>query len=214
MRILVFGDSITQGFHDVESGGWCNHLVQEVMRREVESDNSYNKSVINLGISGDRTDDLLKRIKPETEARVLKYPTSDYDVAVLAIGVNDSQFEIKSGENSVPVEETIRNIGSILNEIGELVQKVVLVGIAPVWDPRINPMAWKTTHAYSNEQIQRYNESLQELAKQKEMIFIDMSDVYGDKANECLPDGIHPNAEGHQLIFERVKTALETEGIL
>lgn len=214
MRILVFGDSITQGFHDQESGGWCNRLIIEVMKREVESNYEYNKSVINLGISGDRTGDVLKRVKSETEARVLKYAASDYDVLLLAVGVNDSQFVMDTRKNEVSVEEVIQNLKEILKQTKGFVGKVVLLGIAPVFDNRIQPMVWKATHGYANEDIARYNAAIQSFAEENGCLFINMDDVYGEESDTCLPDGIHPNAEGHRRIYEKVKNALEAEGIL
>lgn len=214
MRILVFGDSITQGFFDEEQGGWCNRLVSLVNKREHDADYEYNKSVVNLGVSGDTTEDLLKRVKIETESRLLKYPVDDYDVAIVAIGVNDSQFEMDSHENKIPVEQSIENIANITSILKEYVAKLVFVGLAPVVDERIQPMSWKITHGYSNDDIARYNKAIKQFARENECLFIDMDGVYEGKEAECLPDGIHPNAEGHRMIFERVKEVLETEGIL
>lgn len=213
MRILVFGDSITQGFHDAEAGGWCNRLLRDVMETEVASDYEYNKSIVNLGISGDTTGDVANRVRSETEARVLKYPTSDYDVVVLAIGVNDSQFTMASHEDKIPLETTLNNIEKIYSEIEDLVQSVVIVGIASVVDERIQPMSWKPTHGYSNENIARYNQAIAELAQTKGSLYIDLDNVY-DETEQCLPDGIHPNARGHEQIYQRVKGVLEAEGIL
>lgn len=214
MRILAFGDSITQGFHDEERGGWCNRLITEVMKRELDSEYEYNRSVINLGISGDTSADVLQRVKAEIEARVLKYPVSNYDVLLLAIGVNDSQFTMDTKENKIVVTETEKNIRKTISVAEQFCEKVVIVGIAPVVDDRIQPMAWKPTHGYSNEVISLYNEKLSSIAREGGYVFIDLSDVYEGNVNDCLPDGIHPNAHGHRLIYERVKKALEVENIL
>lgn len=214
MRILVFGDSITQGFHDTEFGGWCNRLSSFVMKKEIESDYDYNKSVVNLGISGDTTADLVTRIKNESEARLLKYKTDTFDVLVLAIGVNDSQFTMSDKELKIPIAASRRNLDYVIDQMKSLFGKVVLVGIAPVFDERIQPMAWKPTHGYSNQIIESYNQMLKDFAIEHGCLFIDMDKVYGGNEKECLPDGIHPNAEGHRLIFEHVKESLEKEGIL
>jgi acyl-CoA thioesterase-1 len=208
MRIVIFGDSISQGFHDTEMGGWANRLFTELMRREVESGHTYNISGVNLGISGDTTEDVLNRIRTESEARLCKYPTDTFDVLLLAIGVNDSQFAMDTGEHKIQVEETVKNIENIISETADLYGRVVLVGIAPVFDERIQPMAWKPTHGYSNAAIVTYNEAIRAFAEKHNLLFIDMDGVYDDPG-ACLPDGIHPNAAGHQMMFERIKTELE-----
>jgi lysophospholipase L1-like esterase len=114
-------------------------------KREVESNFEYNKVAVNLGISGGTTADVLSRIKAETEARVLNYPGDD-DVVVSSVGVNDFQYEIESGTNKVSINKSKENILTIHNEISGLVGRIVVVGLAPVFDERIQPMAWKPTH--------------------------------------------------------------------
>lgn len=214
MRILVFGDSITQGFQDTERGGWCNRLAVEVMRRENESDYEYNRSVFNLGISGNTSDDVLMRVHNETLSRLSDLSTSTSDVVVLAIGVNDSQFLMDSGESQISVEKTLFNFSQIISKISDSINTFVIVGIAPVCDGRVQPMAWKTTHGYGNKVIADYNQSLRAFASKNNHIFIDMDHVFEGDAEQCLPDGIHPNAQGHELMFQRIKSAFEKEGIL
>ena len=214
MRVLVFGDSITQGFRDEVAGGWCNRLVSEVMRRDSVSDSDYNREVFNLGISGDTTADLLKRIEFEIEARILKYKTSTYDVAVLAIGVNDTQYDMKTFLPKMDLEETKQNLNKIVAILRKHNVKVVFLGSAPVYEPRIQPMAWKQTHGYSNALIKERNNLVKELADLGGDLFIDLSGVYRNQEVDVLPDGIHPNAKGHEYIYETVLTALESQSIL
>jgi len=62
MSILVFGDSITWGTADFEHGGWVTRLFIE-LGRDFEID------VYNLGVSGDKTPDLLERFESESKSR-------------------------------------------------------------------------------------------------------------------------------------------------
>ncbi len=214
MRILVFGDSITQGFCDMSGGGWCNRLIKECFEREVVSDYQYNRTIFNLGVSGDNTSDLLKRVRAESEARILKYPPEDFDVAILAIGVNDSQYEMGTGQNRVSVAEMNKNLESIYQSISDLFKKIIIVGIAPVFDKRVQPMTWKTTHGYSNKEISRYNAVLQKFAIAHGQLFFNIQDVYQGKESVCLPDGIHPNELGHEYMYLKIKSMLEENKIL
>lgn len=214
MRILVFGDSITQGFNDEVSGGWCNRLVVEVMRQEVSSKGEYDRSVVNLGISGDTTTDLLKRIKSETEARISKYETSTHDVVILMIGVNDTQYDMDTLQVKMDLDETKQNLLEILAILKEFNVKTVFVGAAPVYEPRIQPMTWKPTHGYSNTLISERNTLIKRVAEENSCSFVDMSGVYERQEAEVLPDGIHPNAQGHEYIYKQVARALKGENIL
>ena len=65
--ICIFGDSISWGAWDLEAGGWVNRL-------KLYFDNQPDPQirVYNLGISGDRVGDVLKRFHPKpngSEAR-------------------------------------------------------------------------------------------------------------------------------------------------
>lgn len=214
MRILVFGDSIAQGFHDEVAGGWCNRLVTEVIKRGVESGYEDERSVVNLGISGDTTFDLLKRVKTEAESRILKYPTGSYDVALVAIGVNDTQYDMETLVPKFSLKETQTNLEKVIEELQALNMKIVFVGLSSVYESRIQPMSWKPTHGYSNQIIAERNTLIQVLATQNNSTFIDMSEVFESKEETVLPDGIHPNAKGHQMMFERIKAELEKLTIL
>lgn len=214
MRILVFGDSITQGFHDELEGGWCNRLIAYAMRQEVESSGEYDKSVINLGISGDTSVDLLKRVKTETEARVLKYPTASFDVALIAIGVNDTQYDMDTEIPKLSISETIENLNGVIAICEQLNLKIVFVGPAPVFESRIQPMAWKVTHGYSNALIKERAQAISDLASQKQCDYIDMEAVYEGSEEIVLPDGIHPNSDGHEMIYNHLLSHLQKLEIL
>jgi len=85
-KICVFGDSITWGAGDREKGGWAARLKNYFGRIS-----DFNVKITNLGISGDNTDDLLKRFKTEAVAR-------EPNIIIFAIGTNDSQY-IDSKDN-------------------------------------------------------------------------------------------------------------------
>lgn len=68
-RVSIWGDSITWGETDPDSGGWVARL-----RKFFDADEEHEISVYNLGVHGDTTADLIKRFKmpsvaPEIDAR-------------------------------------------------------------------------------------------------------------------------------------------------
>jgi lysophospholipase L1-like esterase len=83
MRILFFGDSITQGFWSVD-GGWVEKIRKHYDGISMQDlDHNIQPEIFNLGISGDTTRNLLRRIEGEILARKWKH---DPLIVVIAIG--------------------------------------------------------------------------------------------------------------------------------
>ena len=76
-NILVFGDSITYGAWD-KDGGWVQRL------RKFLDENYEDFFVCNLGVSGNNSDDLLKRFEFETEQRIKEEKKT---IFIFAIGI-------------------------------------------------------------------------------------------------------------------------------
>jgi lysophospholipase L1-like esterase len=60
--LCIFGDSIVVGSDDTEGGGWVARMRLDFNRRG-------KVAVYNLGVDGDRTEQLLRRIAGEAAAR-------------------------------------------------------------------------------------------------------------------------------------------------
>lgn len=58
---------------------------------------------------------------------------------------------------------------------------------------------------YSNDNIQKYDKIIQKVVQEKKVFYCPMYDLL---KNKDLPDGVHPNSEGHKKIFLRVKNFL------
>lgn len=210
MNILIFGDSITQGFHDTKMGGWVNRLAIHLMDKEVEGDQYGDYSVFNLGIFGDNSADLIKRLPTELATRMDK----DGGLVIIAIGTNDSYFSVETRESKISLDEFEKNLRSCVDLAKEKSAKVCLVSPIPVIDKMLQPIPWKTTHCYSNERLDEYKEIVKKVATKTGCLLIETQDVFNPNPEDYLPDGVHPNAEGHRLVFERVLKELEKEGII
>jgi len=68
-HILVFGTSTTYGAWDSE-GGWVARLRKFLDEKTISSNYKSEGLIYNLGVSGDKTEDVLKRFEPETKARL------------------------------------------------------------------------------------------------------------------------------------------------
>ena len=198
MRVLVFGDSITQGLWDI-NGGWVSRINRLYTEQTITTKNFELPVFINLGIAGDNSQDLLKRIDNEIIAR----SRNDELAIVIAIGFNDSR--VKSGVNFSSPEEYINNLAEISTIVRKYTDKILFVGLTPCIESRTNPVAWGPT-SYNNNRIRIFNNALQGYCNLNKIAFVDVFDVLTEalEKSDILPDGVHPNDNGHQTIAEIV----------
>ncbi len=199
MSILVFGDSITWGTADFEHGGWVTRLFIE-LGRDFEID------VYNLGVSGDKTPDLLERFESETKARVEE---GEEVILIFAIGINDSYFIHSKNTLMTPLEEFKVNIQELIDRAQKISSKIIFVGLTPVDEPKTTPIPWNTDKSYTNENIKKYNEIIKSICQEKSIYFIEIFEKWiNQDYKNLLEDGLHPNSAGHKKIFETVKDFL------
>ena len=206
MRILAFGDSITQGFFD-KDGGWVNRLREYFDSIKIQNNDLSQPTVFNMGISGDFTSSVLSRAENETKAR--KWPGEDF-IFILAIGTNDTLYRGDEYE-STPKQyrEELNKIYQILKKYS---QKFLLVGLFPVVDRLVQPLpVSETGKCYSTERMKSFDETLRNFCKDNSLPYVDIWQKFEEHPDleELLFDGVHPNDKGHKLIFETIRPELE-----
>jgi lysophospholipase L1-like esterase len=206
MRVLVFGDSIAQGFWDTE-GGWVERLRKHYDSLALK-DLRYNQQpeVFNLGISGDTTLNLLARIESETKARM--WPNDPLFV-VVAIGTNDDLFQ--SSKQMVSPEEFRDNIKQIVKILRPITQGIMFIGNPGCDETRTTPVPWGDFN-YTNKELQRSEQTVEQIAHESSLPFVPVFQPFKaklDQGADLLKDGLHPNNAGHELIFELVQPELD-----
>ncbi len=203
MRILVFGDSIAQGFWGID-GGWVERIRRQYDSLSVQDFTRMRPEVFNLGISGDTTRNLLARIESETKVR----KGSDPLIVVVAIGTNDDLFE--SDRQWVNPEEFHANLETIITTLEPLTDAIVFVGNPACDETKTTPVSWGSYY-YTNREMQRSEQTMAEVAASHSLAFVPVFEAFKaqlDTANDLLADGLHPNDAGHQFIAERVLPVL------
>ena len=210
MTILFFGDSITWGAWD-EEGGWVARIKKHVDAKTIASSFDYYQDIYNLGISGDKTDDILERFEGETKSRIDEEQES---AIVFAIGVNDSQHIDNQGHR-VPINQFENNLKSLIEKARKFSNKIVFVGLFPVDDSKLDPTPWDDNKCYKNEYVEKYNEIIKKGCNSCQVDFIDLYGKFIDKHyKDLLLDGLHPNTEGHKQIAEVVLEVLQGKNIV
>lgn len=185
MTIAIWGDSITFGKGDPEGLGWVGRLT-----------NAYPAGsevrVHNLGVRGDTTVDLLKRL-PEEAARIKP------DMAILAIGINDTRYKESPEAPEVGIEIFKANIVTLIEEIQKVTPRIFIIGLTKVDDAR---PASDSGSRYTNALIDTYDQALMDIAREERVGYMHIYNSL-DPATE-LADGLHPNAAGYQKLFEEL----------
>lgn len=210
MRVLVFGDSITQGYWDTD-GGWVDRIRKHFDTIQfADLQNNDEPTIFNLGISADNSYDVLQRIEAETLARTRH---GNLPVLIIQIGVNDSSTDNQPIDKSVHVsiEDYESNLREIIKKVQPISSKIIFVGLSACDEARTTPVSWGDYH-YTNEPIRQYESVMSSVAEEHNIPFIPIFDEFKksiDEGKDFLPDGLHSNNEGHQFIVDIVRPKLE-----
>ena len=154
-------------------------ILEEKLKKE-----GYDVVVINAGLSGETSAGGLERIN-----WILKQPI---DVFILELGGND-------GLRGLPLDQTRKNLQSIIDHVKTKYPDTKVVVAGMMVPPNMG-------ERYGNEFVKLYPE----LAFKNNATLIPflLAGVGGDPTLN-MPDGIHPNAEGHKILAENVLEAVK-----
>lgn len=189
MDIIAFGDSIT--FAPGYGGGWLGRI-----KAKHESSGYY---VYNLGIDGDDTNDILNRLESEFRERV---DEGENYLLLIAIGINDSRVD-ETNTITTPLDKFKKNIQKIIDVSNKLSKNLVFVGLTPVDDKLSSPF-------YVNERVKEYDDALKQICNENKTFFIDIFSKLSElEFSKLLEDGLHPNSDGYDKMFEIISGFLK-----
>ena len=200
LRILALGDSLIYGFGDPEGGGWVERLRRRWMSPEHQGHVLYN-----LGVRGDKVEQVSHRLEHEFRHRgELRHRVPDG--IILSVGVNDSaRLSRANGRNFTDFEDFQANLHTLLDRAQQLSQ-VFFVGMTPV-----NPaqMPFSGCLYYNHEDQHRYKEATRLSCLERRIPYLDIFDLWLARGQEWwLPrissDGLHPNSAGYAALLEDV----------
>lgn len=203
MQILVLGDGIAYGAWD-NKGGWVQRLRKFLNENTLDKDTDFSCLVYNLGISGDTTEALLDRFEFEIEER---FEGKEDAILIFEIGLNDSALvkKRKKTKNQVSRKNFEINIKKIIELCDKYRAKVIFLGLTPVDETKTRPIPWDTDKTYTNESVQEYNDMIKTICKESKVYFVDIFDrMMATDYKKLLEDGLHPNSEGHRVIYQAV----------
>ena len=209
--MLFFGDSITYGAWDLE-GGWVQRLRKLLDEKQIKNTEEYYYMVYNLGIDGGDSTKLLEHFEDETRRRL--WPGEE-TIIIFSTGANDALIEIDKGKNRTSINIFKKNIEKLIEKADKFTKKVIFVGTVPHEESKTNPVSWDENISYKNKDLKKYNETIKDVCSKKKVSFIDVFNKLNNKDFiKTLDDGVHPNSEGHKIMFEIIKDYLIKNKIL
>lgn len=177
--ILCLGDSLTEGYGVPEESNWPA-LMQEHLKKSVGP----AVKVVNSGISGATSASGPSRLKWHLKGK------DKPDIMVLALGANDGL----RGQDVGAMKKNLANTIKMAQDAGI---KTVLAGM-------------KIPPNYGKDYAANFEKTFEELAREFNIPLIPFL-LDGVAANKDLnlPDGIHPNPKGYEIVVQNVLKVVE-----
>jgi len=174
--IVCFGDSLTAGYGTDPGQAYPDDL------QKILDDSNYPYRVINEGVSGNTTKDGVDRL-----AHIIALHPQ---LVVVEFGGND-------GLRGLPIEQTKKNMSTIVDELQASGAKVALAGITLPPD-------------YGPDYIAKFNAMYPALAKQYKIPYLPflLKDVYG-VPGDMQDDATHATAQGNKQVAANVAGLIE-----
>jgi lysophospholipase L1-like esterase len=179
-KAAFLGDSITEQ-------GWnhTNGYVRLALKGLAAND--INIEAVPAGISGHKSNDMLKRLDHDV---LSKKP----DWLLLSCGVND----VWHGAKGVPLDQYKENIRQIVDQAQAAGIKVMILTATVIGEELDNE---------NNKKLAFYNDFLRKLARSKKCRLADLNRMFQDeiersksKEKVLTKDGVHMNAAGDQVM--------------
>jgi lysophospholipase L1-like esterase len=182
-KIAFLGDSITQA--GAGTGGYIQLVIAGLQAVGVQA------TSIPAGISGHKSNDMLKRLEKDVLAKKPEWMT-------LSCGVND----VWHGERGVPLPDYKTNITSIVDQCQKAGIKVMILTSTMIGEDQPNA---------NNQKLMAYNDFLRSLAAEKKCLLADLNKEMQDelaeiaktdtrKGNKLTGDGVHMNPAGNRMM--------------
>lgn len=166
VNVIAFGDSLTSGYGVPEKDCYVRLLEQR-----------FDIRILNAGVTGDTSADALSRLQTAVLDRNPR-------IVIVLLGGNDLL-------ERQPLENTVRNLETMITRIHEKGAAVVLVGVGSFLGGNLPAEVKKLARKYKTACVPNVLKGLL------------------DNVNYMLPDRIHPNSAGHRIMAQRIGDEME-----
>jgi lysophospholipase L1-like esterase len=216
VRIVAFGDSTTAPRGKLT-------VYADILRRELRT-RTPAIEIINAGIGGNTTEAARQRFQADVLDR-------NPDLTIIQFGINDSAVDVwKNPPATGPRVSLTRyraNLQHLIDRLKAQGSAVVLMTPNPLhWTPALKKLYGRPP--YDTEDPDGFNvtlrpcsEAVRQLARTNRLPLVDVYAAFQEYARDAdrslhdlLLDGMHPNAQGHRLVAQRLLEALDKHHLL
>ncbi len=189
-QIVAIGDSITQGANNREHTGYLDDidavLAQQYPKLKLPK-------VINVGISGQKAEDLVVRFQKDVVAKKPQWVT-------ISIGINDVWHRLKDPADPKVLAKYTENVGKMVDMAQGAGAKVILLSPTVIQEDAA---------AEGNKRLAAYIEAEKTIAAEKKCQFVNLHQMFLDalakkpadvKGNWLTGDGVHMKPMGDALM--------------
>ncbi|WP_078409707.1 SGNH/GDSL hydrolase family protein [Priestia abyssalis] len=201
LNIVAIGDSLTEGVGDSsKQGGYVPYVVKFISEHKAVDD----VRVSNLGKRGNRTDQLLERLKQEEVVAKV----SRADIVFMTIGGNDMMKVVRDFFYNISLKTFEKEqskyearLSRVLERIREINPggHIYLIGF---YNPFLHSL--KSVNEI-NIIVKQWNEASEKVAgRYKDVTYVNVEDVFEVQESLLAKDQFHPNKKGYELIAQRI----------
>ena len=190
MKILFQGDSVTDCGRDKSDphdmgDGYCRYASAMIQDSFPDTEIEF----LNLGISGNRTENLVKRLDSD-------FCEVKPDIVSVMIGINDVWHRVAIGRETTD-QAFEDNLRTVLNALRHKTDAKILL---------IQPFLLFGGEAFGlREELDRKQAIVRRLSEELADAYLPMDELFHAKTDDLTvysEDGIHPNADGALFIGE------------
>jgi acyl-CoA thioesterase-1 len=200
-RIVCLGDSITQFGEGPGGYVWLVRHYLGALYPGME--------VLNAGISGHKSNDMLERLQRDV---IDKKP----DLVTISCGVNDvwhgfqDNHPLGDGPGGIPLDVYKKNMSEIVTRIKASGARVVILA---------STLIYENLNSAENKKAEAYNAALRDIARREHAVYVDYQGVFrklvtdyrdktGGRDNLLTVDGVHMNGSGNEVMAHTLLTGL------
>ncbi|MDM5315452.1 GDSL-type esterase/lipase family protein [Fictibacillus sp. b24] len=195
IKIVALGDSLTYGVGDPSKTGYIG-----IVKRNIQKQTGRNVIVNNFGISGQRSDQLLKQLENGVVLKALKQA----DHVFVFIGTNDFRHAAGWNFRQLPQQPLLLGKEKLRNNLSKTLTVVrENNSFAPVYVLGLyNPYFGKAYDPTASDSIQSWNEAIIEVSNESTLTkYISTYELYENVEKDMyFSDSLHPNRRGYNKL--------------
>ncbi|MEM9723256.1 MAG: exo-alpha-sialidase [Bacteroidota bacterium] len=203
MRVVLFGDSMTEGWGVDSTRSFGSLLETELKQTGIPV------AVLNAGKGPDRSDMAIARMQQDV---IVKQP----DVVLIMYGAYDAMVDSGKTKARIPLNVYTKQITQIISFLkGINVTPILMTAPSMGMTPAMDREPYKS--AGPNFLLTHYMEACRKLAKESRIPLVDHFSTWEKLAEEGKDlsalrlDGFHPNVAGHKQMAESIFPVLKEE---